>query len=335
MARETTAATHDAGSSGAEGAALPERRVLVTTRSFGTGDGDPAGRLEAAGLRVDAGPADHDFDTLRPLLADAVAWIAGAGRVTAQHLDAARGMHVLARYGTGVDAVDLAAAAARGVVVTNTPGANAEAVADHAVALMLATLRSLIPSDRATRMGGSPPGRGRELGTVTVGIAGFGAVGQAVARRAACGFGSRVLAYDPYVSVAGMARHRVEPVSELARLAGSSDVLTLHLPARDGPVIDETLLTATPRDAVLINTARAGLVDEGAVAAALQDGRLAGAGIDVFSGPDSPLLTAPCVIATPHVAAQTVQAVDRMGETAADEVLRVLSGEEPHHPVRV
>lgn len=307
--------------------------VLVTSRSFGTGDSDPAGTLEAAGLRVRAGSPDHDLEALRPALADTVAWIAGTGSVTAEHLDSAPELRVIARYGTGMDPVDVAAAAARGIVVTNTPGANAEAVADHTVALMLAALRSLLPGERAARGGDPPPGRGRELGALTVGIAGFGAVGRALARRAG-GFGSRVVAYDPYVSAAEMTRHGAEPARDIGHLARRSDVLTLHLPGSDAPVVEKSLIAAMPDDAILVNTARAGLVDEDAVAAALRGGTLGGAGIDVFSGPDSPLLGAPRVVVTPHAAAHTVQAVDRMGDTAAAEVLRVLSGDEPHHPVR-
>lgn len=316
-----------------EDAAAQAHNVLVTTRSFGTGDSDPAGTLEAAGLRVHAGPPDHDLDALRPVLADAGAWIAGTGSVTAEHLDSAPELRVIARYGTGVDAVDMTAAAARGIVVTNTPGANAEAVADHAVALMLAALRSLIPGDRAARAGERPPGRGRELGALTVGIAGFGAVGRAVARRVG-GFGSAALTYDPYVSAAETARHHAEPAHDIGHLARSSDVLTLHLPGSDAPLVEESLVAAMPDDAVLVNTARASLVDEEAVAAALRGGTLGGAGVDVFSGSGSPLLDAPRAVVTPHAAAHTVQAVDRMGDTAAAEVLRVLSGEQPHHPVR-
>jgi len=114
--------------------------VLVTSRSFSSGDLDAAGELTAAGCQVVTGPADHDLDALVPLLASASAWIAGTGPVTAAHLDAAPRLRLVARYGVGVDAVDLAAAAERRVMVTNTPGANTDAVADHTIALMLIEL---------------------------------------------------------------------------------------------------------------------------------------------------------------------------------------------------
>lgn len=306
--------------------------VLVTTRSFGGGETDPAGRLAEAGLRVAYGSPDHDATALEPLLARSVAWIAGTGPVTAEHLHAAPRLRVLARHGTGVDAVDLAATARQGVTVTNTPGANAASVADHATALALALLRRLVEADRAVRAGAASPGCGRELGALTVGLVGFGAVGRLLTGRLA-GFGSRVLAHDPYVRPARIAESGADPRAGLDELAAESDLLSLHLPGGGRPVVDAALLDRLPPGALLVNTARDDLLDEGAVAAALADGRLGGVAVDVHSGPRSPLLTAPRVVVTPHIGAHTLEAVDRMGGTAVDEVLRVLAGQSPRHPV--
>ena len=136
----------------------------------------------------------------------ATAWIAGTGPVSAAHLDAAPRLRLVARYGVGVEAVDVAAAADRGVLVTNTPGANSDAVADHAVALMLALLRDITVGDRAVRGGDWQVRRGRQLGSVTVGIVGLGRIGRGVAARLQ-GFGTTVLGYDPYVD-ASLARAR-------------------------------------------------------------------------------------------------------------------------------
>ena len=310
--------------------------VVVTARSFGSGDANPAGLLQKAGLRVARADPAHDHAALEETLSAAVAWIAGTSPVDDRHLAAAPNLKIVARHGTGYDAVDLAAAARRGVLVTNTPGANAEAVADYTVGLMLAALRHLVAGNRASREGVRPVLRGRELGALTVGIVGFGYIGRAVARRLIGGFGSRVLAYDPYIAPERAREAGVEPVGDLSGLARAADVLTLHMPGGGGAVVDATFLRHMRPRAVLINTARGDLLDEEAVAGALAEGRLAAAAVDVLASEpatSSPLLDAPNAIVTPHVAAQTTQAIDRMGMMAAEEVVRVLAGEAPRHPV--
>jgi D-3-phosphoglycerate dehydrogenase / 2-oxoglutarate reductase len=312
--------------------------VVVTARSFGSGDADPTGRLQKAGLRVARADPAHQHAALEETLSGAVAWIAGTSPIDDRHLVAAPNLKVVARYGTGCDSVDLAAAARRGVIVTNTPGANAEAVADHTVGLMLAALRHLVAGDRASRDGVRPILRGRELGALTVGIVGFGYIGRAVARRLIGGFGARVLAYDPFVAPERAREAGIEPVSGLSGLARAADVLTLHMPGGGGTVVDATFLSRMRPGAVLINTARGDLLDEEAVASALAEGRLAAAAVDVLASEpttSSPLLDAPNAIITPHVAAQTTQAIDRMGMMAAEEVVRVLAGEAPRYPVAV
>lgn len=306
--------------------------VIVTSRSFGSGDRDPVGLLSEAGLEVTRADPAHDPDALAEPLSSAVAWIAGTSRIEDAHLAAAPHLKIVARYGAGVDSVDLAAAAKRGVLVTNTPGANTEAVADHTVGLMLAALRQLVAGDRAVRRGEHPSLRGRELGALNVGLVGFGNIGRAVARRLMDGFSSRVLAHDPYVPPEQFREAGVEPVAELADLAPVVDVLSLHLPGGAGPVVDGPFLEGMREGAILVNTARGDLVDEEAVAAALAGERLGAVAVDVLASEPastSPLLDAPNVIFTPHIAAQTVEAIDRMGIGAAEEVVRVLSGEKP------
>jgi D-3-phosphoglycerate dehydrogenase len=312
--------------------------VVVTARSFGSGDANPGGLLQKAGLRVERADPAHDHAILRESLPAAVAWIAGTAPIDDRHLAVAPNLKVVARYGTGYDSVDLAAAARRGVIVTNTPGANAEAVADHTLGLMLAALRHLVAGDRASREGVRPALRGRELGALTVGIIGFGSIGRAVARRLSGGFGSRVLAHDPFVAPERAREAGVEPVGDLSGLARAADVLTLHMPGGGSAVVDAAFLSRTSPGAVLINTARGDLLDEQAVASALAEGRLAAVAVDVLASEpatSSPLLDAPNAIVTPHIAAQTTQAIDRMGMMAADEVVRVLTGEAPRHPVSV
>ena len=307
--------------------------VLVTSRSFSSGDLDLAGELAAAGCRVVTAPADHDLAELAPALAVATAWIAGTGPVTAAHLDAAPRLQLVARYGVGVDAVDLAAAAARGIRVTNTPGANTAAVADHAVALMLAALRDVASGDREVRAGSWAVRRTRQLGQLTVGVVGLGRIGREVVARLS-GFGCPVLGHDPWVADEQVRALGVTPVS-LADLARQSDLITLHTPGEE-VLVDAALLASTKPTAILVNTARAGLVDEPAVAEALRAGRLRAYASDVLGsesgGQDNPLLAADLLdrtLFTPHAGAQTIEAVDAMGRGAVDAVLAHLRGEQP------
>ena len=291
-----------------------------------------------AGCRLVTGPPDHDLDVLRDVLASATAWIAGAGPVSAAHLDAAPRLQLVARYGVGVEAVDLVAAADRGVLVTNTPGANSDAVADHAVALMLALLRDVTVGDRAVRGGSWQVRRGRQLGSMTVGLVGLGRIGRGVATRLR-GFGTRVLGYDPYVDAESL-RLGVEEV-DLPALAARSDIISLHLPGAE-VIVDEAFLDLVRPTAMLVNTARASLVDESAVADRLRTGRLRGYAADVLGSEvgaaDNPLLAADLAertVLTPHVAAQTVEAVDAMGRGAVDAVLALLNDQQPPNIVSV
>ena len=306
-------------------------RVLVTSRSFGSGDEDPEALLSAEGLEVIGGDPAHAGDRLAPLLADSTAWIAGAAAIDAELIGLAPRLRVIARVGTGTDAIDLDAAAAHDVVVTNTPGANAESVADLAVGLMLVALRGIVDGDQDVRSGDwRARGAGRELGSLTVGIVGYGAIGRLVHRRVGAGFGARVIVHDPFVEIEDAERAALED------LVGLADVVTLHLPGGEGPLVDSGLLARFKPGAILVNTARGSLVDEAAVAEALREGRLAGAAVDVLATEpaiESPLLSAPGVVLTPHLSATTVQAIDRMGMGAAHEVVRVLGGSPPEHPV--
>lgn len=314
------------------------RTILATSRSFGDGDLDLTARLEARGYTVLRGPSDHNLDALAPLLAQADAWIAGTGPVQAAHLDAAPSLKIVARYGVGYEAVDVDAATQRGIHVTNTPGANSDAVADHTIGLMLAALRFTVDGDRRVRQGDWAARRGRELGTSTVGIIGFGRIGQAVARRLS-GFETRVLAADPFLDSEQIAALGAVPSSTSA-IADECDIVSLHAPGGH-TVADATWIAGARPGLLLVNTARADLVDEPAVATALRSGQLGAYAADTLHGDtagsrDSPLLAddlADRVIITPHLGAQTVQAVDNMGRIAVQNALAVLEGIAPPNPV--
>lgn len=307
--------------------------VLATSRSFGSGDRDLTAELEAAGHTVLRGPSSHDLDELRDALGKADAWVAGTGPVTSEHLDAAPGLKVVARYGVGFEAVDVTAARERGVLVTNTPGANSDAVADHTVALMLAALRSVTAGDRGVRAGDWSVIRGRQLGSQRVGIVGFGRIGRGVAQRLT-GFGSQVIASDPFLSDDDYRAAGVTG-SDLSAIGQQADIVSLHAPGGQ-TIIDAAWLAALTHPIVLVNTARPDLIDEDALAHALRDGRVRAFAADTLRGDtaasDSPLLAddlADRVTITPHFGAQTVEAVDGMGSIAVDNALAVLDGRVP------
>lgn len=311
--------------------------VVVTSRSFSSGALDLVARLEEAGLAVVRRPPDHDPEALRPHLAGAVAWIAGTGPVGAAHLDLAPRLRVLARYGVGVDAVDLGASAARGVTVTNTPGANSEAVAEHAVALLFSVLRSVPAGDRRVRLGDWGVTRGRQLAGSTVGVVGFGRIGRGVADRLAA-LGCTVLVQDPWAPDDAVRSAGHEPAAT-DRLVRDCGVVSLHAPG-GATLLDRAWVAACAPGQVVVNTARADLVDEEAVAEGLRTGRLGGYAADTLavesSAGTSPLLDpalADRVVVTPHLGAQTTEAVDLMGSMAVEGVLAVLAGREPAHPV--
>ncbi|WP_144874804.1 phosphoglycerate dehydrogenase [Microbacterium sp. 1.5R] len=311
--------------------------ILATSRSFSDGDLDLVARARDAGHEIVRGPAHHGLTELGPLLAAADGWIAGTGPVTDDHLAAAPNLKVIARYGVGTEAVDVAAAERRGIPVTNTPGANADAVADHAVGLMLAALRCISDGDRRVRAGDWSVRRGRELGAATVGIVGFGRIGQGVARRLS-GFGCAVLAADPFLAPERVVALGTVPIS-LDDLFRTADVVTLHAPGGQ-TLVDAARLDGIRPGTVLVNTARPDLIDEDAVATALRDGRLGAYAADTLAGDTaasgSPLLEADLaerVTVTPHLGAQTTQAVDNMGSMSLDDVLAVLAGSTPAHLV--
>jgi glyoxylate reductase len=258
-------------------------------------------------------------------------------RVDPALLDGLPRLRHLASYGVGVNHLDLEACRRRGLLVTNTPGVVTDATADHTMALLLAAARRVAEADRLIRRGGwtgMDPGwmLGTEVTGKTLGIVGFGRIGQAVARRAA-GFGLRVL-YSGPIAVAFPGATRVE----LDRLLSESDFVTLHVPltaATERLMSRERLARMRP-GAILVNTARGPVVDDAALAEALASGHLAAAGLDVF--PDEPRVPAAYlglenVVLTPHLGSGTRETRAAMSRMVLEEVHRVARGEPPRHPV--
>lgn len=241
-------------------------------------------------------------------------------------------LRVVGRYGVGLDTVDLAAAARLGIAVVHAPGANADAVAEHALMLMLATVKHLIPIDRATRRGewrGPHAGGIGELKGLTLGIIGVGNIGRRVAHIAR-GFGMRVLGHDPYVAPDELRRREVEPVAELGALLGEADIVTCHTPLTPETrhLINAATIARMKDGAILVNTSRGKVQDEAALLEALGRGKLSAAGLDVWEeepvSADNPLLKLDNVVCTSHLAGVSEIAHRRIATTVAAEILRVL-----------
>ncbi len=279
--------------------------------------------LRAEGWNIDA-RTGRSADQLKQDLADADALVVrSATKVTAAVIEAAPALRVIARAGTGVDNVDVGAASARGIIVMNAPGANSISVAELALGLILALARQVPAADAAMKQGKWEKKRfmGEEVRDKTLGLAGLGRIGQEVARRASA-FGMRVIAHDPFISGQVATDLGVELVS-LDDLFARSDYLSLHMPSTQHTknLINAQRLSSAKKGIRIINTARGDLVDEKALANAIEAGHVGGAALDVFEiepPPDPRLQQLPQVIATPHIAASTREGQELVGmETAA------------------
>jgi D-3-phosphoglycerate dehydrogenase len=284
------------------------------------------------GFEVEVRPG-LEPDELRAAVAECEGMVVrSAVRVTAELLAAAGRLKVVGRAGAGVDTIDVAAARARGIAVLNTPGQNANAVAELALGHMLALARRLMPAHAALMAGRWEKNRfssGVELGGKTLGLVGFGAVGRRLAALAR-GFDMEVLVYDPLVTPEAIAGSGARPAG-WAELLAAADYLSLHLPLNDetrGLISREVIFSGLKPGAVLINCARGGLVDEAALAEALASGRLGGAGLDVFEKepPDAnhPLLSLENVVVTPHLGASTAEAQVNVARSIAAQMIEYL-----------
>jgi D-3-phosphoglycerate dehydrogenase len=299
--------------------------------------------IEAAGMQLVSGPAN-------PVSAAEIEWLCrqsqpGAiltcwAQVSSATIEASAPLKLVARLGVGLDNIAVDTATARGIWVTNVPDYCVEEVSDHAVGFALAWTRGLIHFDRDVRAGHWAPAnaRLRRLAELTCGIVGFGRIGRATARKLSA-FGCRLLSYDPYP---GPAIAGVENL-ELDTLLSRSDIVIVHAPltASTHHLINRRSLALMPAGGLLINVSRGGVVDTEAVIEALQQERLAAAGLDVLESepavPDA-LLAQPGALLTPHVAFSSDASLLELRRRAAEEVVRVLRGEAPqqarNNPVR-
>jgi len=306
--------------------------VVVATRSFGSTSNEPRKILEehdCAIVLVDERASDA---ALLDALSTADGLIVGGRQITASFINACPRLRVISKHGVGVDHINLGAAAARGVIVTNTPGANANGVADLTFALMLAVARPIIEANAALKRGEWGRYPGVELWQKTIGLVGLGAIGSAVAKRAA-GFDMTVLVHDPFVDH-DTARDVGAATASLDELLQVSDFVSLHATLTEDTraIITASMLARMKRSAYLINTARGELVDEEALFRALATGRLAGAALDVFAVEPPTrvdLVNLPNVVATPHIGSHSVESTTNVSTMAARNTVLVLTQQSP------
>ncbi|WP_103332334.1 hydroxyacid dehydrogenase [Pseudotabrizicola formosa] len=288
-------------------------------------------------------PPYADSTAIAQLLSQsgAQAIVSRMGRIDAAVMDAAPQLRVISKHGVGVDNIDLAAAAERGIPVLVASGANAVSVAEHAIALLLASVKRLLPLDAGLRAGRweKPGFLGRELAGARLGLLGMGAIAQATGRISK-GLGLELLAHDPFAPQTVFDDLGVTRLDTFEALLAQSDILSLHCPLTDQTrcILNAAALSKMPKGSYVINTARGGLIDEAALLSAIQSGHIAGAGLDTFAveppSADHPFFAEPAIVLSPHVGGVTREAGARVGVDAVRGIFQILQGQ-PVAPDRI
>ncbi len=287
--------------------------------------------------------SDHSPDTLKHEIVDADAILVRDAHVTREVMACGKKLKVISRHGAGLERIDLEAARDMGIQVTRAPIANSVAVAEHVLAMILALAKNLLLVDRENRKGHFDIRHKRygfDLKDKILGVLGLGNVGSRLSKRALHGLGMRVVGYDPYVDIS-----RIDPEIKLhkdwRKVLEVSDFVSLHLPLTEETqgLIGREQLKLMKNSAFLINCARGPIVKEMELVAALEDGIIAGAGIDVYDpdppNPDHPFFSMDNVIVTPHTAAHTHEAMRNMATHAAQGIIEVLNGKQPTWPANL
>jgi D-3-phosphoglycerate dehydrogenase len=300
-----------------------------------------AGKLHPAGLALLAGAPGVTYthieeiseDSYAPYMAQADAVVIRTQPMTAATVALGRKLKIVSRHGVGYDAVDVAALNARGIPLCIVGDVNSVSVAEHCMMLILACVKRLVRADTSVRKG--PWGWRNKLEAGEVAgkrllIIGYGRIGRHLARMAAP-FGMEIRALDPYLQSQGWPKGEVAPVADLAEGLAWADIVSVNLPKADSPVIGAAEIATMKRGAIIINTARGGVVDEAALAEGLASGQIGAAGLDVFDAepptPDHPLLGFDQAILTPHIAGLTAEAAERMAAASVQNVLDFFAGQ--------
>lgn len=305
-------------------------KVLITSNSFGKFDPKPKAFMESLGWEVVGNRYHHimNEEEMMGEVAGVDAIILGSDIVSKKVLDKADSLKIISRYGVGIDNIDLEECEKRGIKVTVTRNCNTEAVADYTVGLMLATIRHICNVDKNLKAGVWQKETGLDLCHKTVGVVGLGAIGRQVIKRLK-GFDCKILGYDKFLDE-NYCKENDITVMEPEEIFKQADVITLHVPGNpDGtPMIGEKELASMNENTILINTARGSLVDEKALIEALKEHKIYGYGTDVPSGEADEIEAIKKrfegldnIVLSPHTAAVTVEAVNKMTNTAVDHIL--------------
>lgn len=312
---------------------MPENKVLVTSRSFGSVSNDANQILNGAGCEITNIGSAYDAERFAQILPNMDALIIGAHPLPAELLQTCPNLKIICKHGVGIDNIPIEAARSLGIAVCNTPGTNSEAVADLTFGLMLAAARNIVYSALQAKQGAKGQKAGVDVCGKTLGLLGFGKIAQCVARRA-LGFGMEILAYDPYLKNLPGEFSSVR-LCALDEVLQSCDFLSLHLPLTDETfhMINENTFSMMKPGAMVINCARGGIIDEKDLHAALVSGRIAGAALDVLEEepvrPDNPLMALDQVVITNHIGMYSFEAINAVSTMCASQVADFLAGREP------
>lgn len=313
-------------------------KILITPRSFASSSDKAIKMLTARGYEIQRNNTDQPYkkEEMLNLIKDIDGIIIGIDELSTEIIERADKLKVISKYGIGLDNIDINMATNKNIIVTNTPQANVDAVADLAFGLILSLARRIPEADQKTKSGKWEKIIGKSVWDKTLGIIGLGKIGKQVVKRAQ-GFQMNILVFDLIKDKKFAQRYGIKYVN-LEKLLQKSDYITIHIPLNDATrgMISYKELGKIKKEAFLINTSRGGIVDEQALYKALRNNQLKGAALDVYSNEppvESPLKELDNVIMTPHIGAYTEEAIENMGMQAAQNLIDVLEGRKPKNRV--
>ena len=313
-------------------------KILITPRSFASFSDEPLKMLTERNYKIKRNNTGRPYrkEEMLKLIRDVDGIIIGIDELSAEIIEEANTLKVISKYGIGLDNIDINMATNKKIIVTNTPTANVDAVADLAFGLILSLARRIPEADKKTKSGKWEKIIGKSVWEKTLGVIGLGKIGRQVVKRAK-GFEMNILAFDIVKDKKIVQKYGIKYVN-LEKLLQKSDYITIHIPLNDATrnMISYEELEKMKKDAFLINTSRGGIVDEEALYNALRNNKLRGAALDVYNNEplrESPLKELDNVIMTPHIGAYTEEAIENMSMQAAQNLIDVLEGREPQNRV--
>jgi len=313
-------------------------KILITPRSFASFSDKPLKMLTEKDYKIKRNNTGRPYkkEEMLKLIRDVDGIIIGIDELSAEIIEEANALKVISKYGIGLDNIDIDTATNKKIIVTSTPTANVDAVADLAFGLILSLARRIPEADKKTKSGKWGKITGKSVWEKTIGIIGLGKIGKQVVKRAR-GFEMNILAFDIVKDKKFAQKYGIKYVN-LEKLLRKSDYISIHIPLNDTTqnMISYEELEKMKKDAFLINTSRGGIVDEEALYNALRNNKLRGAALDAYKNEplkESPLKELDNVIMTPHIGAYTEEAIDNMGIQAAQNLIDFLEGREPQNRV--